>query len=149
MNIEDYAASEPSLKIEHYFAGETVARHVSGPVRQGSTAVESVDDRRSQRRCTDLDEHFIYSDGSESNRIWKVNIMGDGHYLERPEISRQAIGRSAGNAFNFKYQMRLPIRGREWVVTLMTGCSCRKMAFTECGNHEQMGDQAGYFNGRL
>lgn len=25
MNIEDYAASEPSLKIEHYFAGETVA----------------------------------------------------------------------------------------------------------------------------
>ncbi|WP_257295778.1 DUF3833 domain-containing protein [Endozoicomonas sp. YOMI1] len=118
MNIEDYAASEPSLKIEHYFAGETVAwgmfQDRFGNVQQRFKVLMTGEVKDG---VLILDEHFIYSDGSESNRIWKVNIMGDGQYLGTAgDIVGQAIGRSAGNAFNFKYQMRLPIRGREWVV---------------------------------
>ncbi|WP_257282716.1 DUF3833 domain-containing protein [Endozoicomonas sp. SESOKO1] len=119
MNIEDYAASKPGLKIEDYFAGKTVAwgmfQDRFGNVQQRFKVLMTgeVNDG-----VLTLDEQFIYSDGSESTRIWNVNIMGDGHYLGTAgDIVGQAIGRSAGNAFNFKYQMRLPIRGREWVVT--------------------------------
>nr|WP_306671636.1 DUF3833 domain-containing protein [Endozoicomonas sp. ONNA2] len=119
MNIEDYAASEPSLKIEHYFAGETVAwgmfQDRFGNVQQRFKVLMTAEVNDD---VLTLNEHFIYSDGNESNRIWQVNIMGDGQYLGTAgDIVGQAIGRSAGNAFNFKYRMRLPIRGREWVMT--------------------------------
>ncbi|USE37191.1 DUF3833 domain-containing protein [Endozoicomonas sp. SCSIO W0465] len=119
MNIEDYAGSEPSLKIEQYFAGETVAwgmfQDRFGNVQQRFKVLmigEVKDD------VLTLNEDFIYSDGTESKRIWKVKMLSDGHYQGTAgDIVGHAIGQSAGNAFNFKYQMRLPIRGREWVVT--------------------------------
>ncbi len=119
MNIEDYADSEPSLKIEEYFAGETIAwgmfQDRFGNVQKRFKVLMNGEVKDG---VLTLNEDFIYSDGTESNRIWSVKIIGDGHYQGTAgDIVGRAIGRSAGNAFNFKYQMRLPISGREWVVT--------------------------------
>ncbi len=119
MNIEDYAGNEPNLKIEEYFAGETVAwgmfQDRFGNVQKRFKVLMNGEVKDG---VLTLNEDFIYSDGTESNRIWSIKIIGDGHYQGTAgDIVGRAIGRSAGNAFNFKYQMRLPINGREWVVT--------------------------------
>ncbi|WP_419832306.1 DUF3833 domain-containing protein [Endozoicomonas atrinae] len=119
MNIEDYAGSEPNLKIEEYFAGETVAwgmfQDRFGNVQKRFKVLMNGEVKDG---VLTLNEDFIYSDGTESNRIWSVKIIGDGHYQGTAgDVVGRAIGRSAGNAFNFKYQLRLPINGQEWVVT--------------------------------
>ena len=119
MNIEDYADSKPGLKIEEYFAGKTIAwgmfQDRFGHVQKRFKVLMSGEVKDGQLI---LDEDFIYQDGTESKRIWTINILGDGQYQgTADDIVGLALGQSAGNAFNFKYQMRLPISGREWVVT--------------------------------
>ena len=119
MTIDDYADSAPELKIEEYFLGETVAwgmfQDRFGTVQKRFKVLMSgqLDDGKLV-----LDEDFIYADGTQSKRIWTVEVLGNGRYRGTAgDIVGEAIGHSAGNAFNFKYQMRLPISGREWVVT--------------------------------
>lgn len=119
MNIEDYADSKPGLKIEEYFAGKTIAwgmfQDRFGRVQKRFKVLMSGEIKDGQLI---LNEDFIYQDGTESKRIWTINILGDGQYQgTADDIVGLALGQSAGNAFNFKYLMRLPISGREWVVT--------------------------------
>ncbi|WP_067583542.1 DUF3833 domain-containing protein [Endozoicomonas ascidiicola] len=120
VDIEDFAGSEPPLLIEDYFEGETVAwgmfQDRFGNVKTRFKVL--MNGEISNNKLT-LNEEFIYSDGTTSDRIWEIDILGDGRYEGRAgDIVGKAIGRSAGNAFNFKYKLRLPINGREWVVTL-------------------------------
>ena len=119
MTIDDYADSAPELKIEQYFLGETVAwgmfQDRFGTVQKRFKVL--MNGRMDDGKLV-LDEDFIYADGTQSKRIWTVEVLGDGRYRGTAgDIVGEAIGLSAGNAFNFKYQMRLPISGREWVVT--------------------------------
>ena len=119
MDINDYTGSEPQLKIEEYFSGRTVAwgmfQDRFGNVQKRFKVLMNgkMDDGKLV-----LDEQFIYADGTESERVWTIQILGNGHYEGTAgDIVGVANGKSAGNAFNFKYQMRLPINGREWVVS--------------------------------
>ncbi len=119
MDINDYTDSDPQLKIEEYFSGETVAwgmfQDRFGNVQKRFKVLMSgkVEDGKLV-----LNEDFIYADGTQSKRIWTIKILGNGQYEgEAGDVVGVAIGKSAGNAFNFKYQMRLPISGREWVVS--------------------------------
>ena len=119
MTIDDYADSAPELKIEQYFLGETVAWGIFqdrfGTVQKRFKVL--MNGQLNDGKLV-LDEDFIYADGTQSKRIWTVEVLGNGRYRGTAgDIVGEAIGHSAGNAFNFKYQMRLPISGREWVVT--------------------------------
>ncbi len=119
MTIDDYADSAPELKIEEYFLGETIAwgmfQDRFGKVQKRFKVLMN---GRMENNTLILDEDFIYTDGTQSKRIWTVTVPGNGRYEGTAhDIPGKAIGRSAGNAFNFKYQMRLPISGRDWVVT--------------------------------
>lgn len=119
MTIDDYADSAPELKIEEYFLGETIAwgmfQDRFGKVQKRFKVLMN---GRMEDNTLILDEDFIYTDGTQSKRIWTVTVLGNGRYEgTASDIPGKAIGHSAGNAFNFKYQMRLPISGRDWVVT--------------------------------
>lgn len=119
MTIDDYADSTPELRIEEYFLGETIAwgmfQDRFGKVQKRFKVLMN---GRMEDNTLILDEDFIYTDGTQSKRIWTVTVLGNGRYEGTAhDIPGKAIGHSAGNAFNFKYQMRLPISGRDWVVT--------------------------------
>ena len=119
MDIDDFAGSEPPLLIEEYFEGETVAwgmvQDRFGNVQKRFKVLMNGEVRNN--RLT-LNEEFVYSDGTSSTRVWEIDILGDGQYEGRAsDIVGVAIGRSAGNAFNFKYRLRLPINGKEWVLS--------------------------------
>lgn len=118
MKPEDYANSKPELKIEDYFRGKTTGwgmfQDRFGKVRNRFkvTMVGTLKDD-----TLTLDEDFFYLDGSTSNRIWKIKVLGNGYYEGTAgDVVGMASGSSAGNAFNWKYQMDLPIGDSTWRV---------------------------------
>ena len=118
MKPEDYADSKPVLKIEDYFEGKTMAwgmfQDRFGKVRN-RFKVEMVGTIKDDTLI--LDEDFFYTDGTTSNRIWKIKVLGDGDYEGTAgDVVGLAKGKSAGNAFNWQYQMDLPIGDSTWRV---------------------------------
>lgn len=118
MKPEDYADAKPVLKIEDYFLGKTMAwgmfQDRFGKVRN-RFKVEMVGELKDDTLI--LDEDFFYTDGSTSNRIWKIKVLGDGLYEGTAgDVVGFASGKSAGNAFNWKYKMDLPIGDSTWRV---------------------------------
>ena len=119
MKPEDYAGSTPELKIEDYFQGHTLAwgmfQDRFGKVRNRFKVVM---DGRVEDGVLILNEDFFYEDGSTSNRVWKVKILGDGLYEGTAgDVIGTAKGKAVGHAFNWKYQMDLPIGDRKWRVS--------------------------------
>lgn len=118
MKPEDYADSKPELKIEEYFHGKTMARGMFqdrfGKVRNRFKVV-MVGTMKDDTLI--LDEDFFYPDGSSSNRIWKIKVLANGEYEGTAgDVVGFARGKSAGNAFNWKYKMDLPIGDSTWRV---------------------------------
>lgn len=119
MKPEDYASSQPELKIEDYFVGRTEAwgmfQDRFGKVRNRFKVVMN---GQVKKGALILDEDFFYEDGSTSNRLWTIQILGDGLYEgTADDVIGLARGKSAGNAFNWTYQMELPIGGKKWKVS--------------------------------
>ena len=68
-----------------------------------------------------LDERFLYADGEQDRRIWKIEKQqtdGAWHYIGRAgDITGQATGRIAGNAMSWQYDIVLPLSGVEMQVS--------------------------------
>ncbi len=60
---------------------------------------------------------FTYSDGSKSKRVWTIQKTG-GHLYSgtAADVVGKAQGESAGNAFQWKYTMDLPVDGTNYHV---------------------------------
>ncbi len=116
--VTDFAGTDPSFRLEEYFAGETVAYGVfedrfhklrrtfkvtmTGTI-EGSTLT--------------LDERFVYNDGELDTRVWTIEILGDGIYRGTAnDVPGFAEGRAVGNAFNWKYKVDLKVGGDVWRV---------------------------------
>jgi hypothetical protein len=64
-----------------------------------------------------LDEHFTYSDGTTERRVWRLTDLGNGNWRGRAnDVVGDAVGVTSGNAFNFRYTLRLAVDGRTWDV---------------------------------
>ena len=114
----DYAAEKPVLALEKYFNGELVAHGIftdrGGKVVRRFTVLMkcswSGDDGV-------LDEDFIYSDGTQQKRIWRLKRFPDGRYTgTADDVIGEALGQARGNAFNWKYTLALPVDGKVWNV---------------------------------
>ena len=116
---DDYASTTPTLRIEDYFRGHTLAwgmfQDRFGKVRNrfkvdmNGTVKDGV---------LILDENFSHENGSTSNRRWKIRIVGDGRYEGTAgDVIGVAKGKAAGNAFNWKYKIDLPIGDKTWRVS--------------------------------
>jgi hypothetical protein len=108
-SLSQFEGTKPTLVLEEYFAGRTLATGLFedrfGKVRRQFTVV--IDGRRDGDDFI-LDEDFTYSDGEKQRRIWRLKKLPDGSYEGRADdIIGVASGRSAGNAFNFRYRMKL------------------------------------------
>lgn len=118
MKIEDFADGSPPLRLESYFAGRTEAWGLFedrfGRVRRQFKV--DIDGRFDGRELT-LVEDFVYADGEEERRVWRITPLGDGRYEGRADdVVGAAVGRAAGNALHWAYDMHLEIGDSTWQV---------------------------------
>jgi hypothetical protein len=64
-----------------------------------------------------LEEDFLYSDGTRERRVWTLRRVAPDRYIgTAADVVGEAHGSVAGNAFNWRYTLALPIEGRTWHV---------------------------------
>ncbi|MCI1192532.1 DUF3833 domain-containing protein [Calidifontimicrobium sp. SYSU G02091] len=114
----DYAAERPLLDLREYFNGDVVAHGIftdrSGKVVRRFTVLMKChwngDDGV-------LDEYFTYSDGATQRRVWRLKKWPDGRYTgTADDVIGEASGQAAGNAFNWRYTLALPVDGKVYHV---------------------------------
>ncbi len=105
MNVDQYQDQGPAFVLEEYFDGRLEAWGViesrSGKIlRQFKVTIDGDWDGATLT----LDENFTYSDGSTENRVWRITKTGENAYEGRADdVVGVAVGRSAGNALNWRY----------------------------------------------
>ena len=117
-DIAKYAGERPVLELDQFFNGKVVAHGIfqdrSGQVVRRFT----VDmDGRWEGNQGVLDERFTYSDGKTERRIWRLTKSADGRYSgTADDVVGVASGRTAGNAFQWAYTLKLPVDGTVYEV---------------------------------
>lgn len=116
--VQDYAQEKPMLDLRSYFNGPVTAHGVftdrSGKVVRRFSVKMACSWQGDQGV---LDEDFTYSDGSKQRRVWRLSRLADGRYTgQADDVVGQAQGQVAGNAFQWRYTLALPVDGRVWNV---------------------------------
>ncbi|MEH6500960.1 MAG: DUF3833 domain-containing protein [Pseudoalteromonas distincta] len=116
--VDDYASEKPELRLQDYFNGDLEAWGMFQK-RNGEVA------RRFHVKMTGtwdgdtgvLDEHFTYSDGTLERRVWTLVKQPDGTWRgTADDVEGEAVGVVAGNAFHWKYTLRLKVDDKTWLV---------------------------------
>lgn len=116
--VERSRDERPALDLQRYFNGTVDAwgffQDRSGKVVKRFTV--RIDARWSGDTGT-LDEHFEYSDGSRSRRVWTLQRI-DQHRFRgtADDVVGEARGELRGNALRWQYVLRLDVDGRSWDV---------------------------------
>jgi hypothetical protein len=79
--------------------------------------IEAKWEKRDGKDVGTLDEHFTWSDGTTSRRVWTITRLDDGRYVGRADdVVGEAQGEAAGNALRWRYVLALPVDGKVWNV---------------------------------
>jgi hypothetical protein len=116
--VEIYRDEKPALDLRRYFDGTIDAwgmfQDRNGKVVKRFTVRI---DAKWQGDTGVLDEHFEYSDGSRSRRVWTLTrIDGNRYRGTADDVVGEAIGEVSGNALRWRYVLRLDVDGRSWHV---------------------------------
>lgn len=116
--VEQYRDERPALDLQRYFDGTIDAwgmfQDRSGKVVKRFTV--RIDARWSGNTGT-LDEHFEYSDGSKSRRVWTLERIDQHRYRgTADDVVGVATGELHGNALRLQYVLKLDVDGRVWEV---------------------------------
>jgi Protein of unknown function (DUF3833) len=117
-SVADYAADKPVLDLKTYFNGRIRAHGIFSD-RSGRVVRRFVVDMDCSWSGEDgvLDERFSYADGTQERRVWRLKHLGGGRYSGRADdVIGEAVGATAGNAFQWRYSLKLPVDGRVWEV---------------------------------
>ena len=110
MRISDMADTQPRFDLFEYFAGESRAWGIFQG-RGGELKRQFVVDIRGEvdGDLLTLTEDFVYADGEESQRIWRVRRVGDNLFTgTADDVVGEASGEASGSALNWRYTLRLP-----------------------------------------
>jgi hypothetical protein len=117
-DVDDYASATPELRLQDYFNGELEAWGMFQK-RNGEVA------RRFHVRMIGtwegdtgvLDEYFTYADGTNERRVWTLVKQPDGSWRgTADDVEGEAIGEVAGNAFHWRYTLKLKVDDSTWLV---------------------------------
>jgi hypothetical protein len=117
-SVSDHADQKSVLDLKTYFDGELVA-HGLFTDRSGSVQRRFVVQMTGswQGNQGTLDERFTYSGGKTERRVWRLTDEGNGRWSGRADdVLGVAEGRSAGNALNWRYTLKLPVDGTVYEV---------------------------------
>jgi hypothetical protein len=116
---KNYASVDPVFDIESFFDGQVkawgIVQNRSGEVVQ--RFIVNIKGNLEGDLLT-LDETFIYGVGDGPlTRLWEIKKTGENQFLGRAgDIAGPAEGVAYGNAFNFNYEMDLPVDDTEYRV---------------------------------
>jgi hypothetical protein len=118
MRPGDFASVEPRLVIENYFAGRLrgwgLFEDRFGTVRRQFTV--ELDGAWDGTELV-LKEDFAFKDGETDHREWRLRKTGEGAYEGRAgDVVGRALGTAAGNAMNWRYDLRLKVGAGRWRV---------------------------------
>lgn len=110
-NLSDFDDAPRQLVLEDYFEGSTTAYGIFedrfNKVRRSFKV--DIEGTIEGDQLT-LVEDFIYDDGELDQRIWVIDILGDGKYRGTAgDVPGYAYGETNGNAFNWKYKVDLKV----------------------------------------
>lgn len=116
--VEQYRTEQPVLDLQSYLSGTLDAWGIfqgrSGEVKK---RFHVVIDAKWEGDIGVLDEHFSWSDGTTSRRVWTLKRQPDGTYLgTADDVVGGAIGELAGNALRWRYVLALPVDGKTYNV---------------------------------
>ena len=116
--VQHYAQEKPVLDLRTYFNGTLDAWGVftdrQGQVVKRFTVVMECSWKGDEGV---LDEAFVYSDGTQERRVWRLKAGPNGRYTGRADdVVGEAVGQVSGNAFRWAYTLSLPVDGRVWEV---------------------------------
>jgi hypothetical protein len=116
--IQEYRNESPRLVMEEYFNGDLEAH---GVFQDRSGLV--VKRFKVLMKCSwkggvgTLEEDFIYSDGTKSRRVWTLTKLEGGKFKgTASDVIGEAQGEVAGNAFQWKYTLDLPVGEKSYHV---------------------------------
>lgn len=110
VSIEKYADNHPKLVLETFFEGPLKAH---GIVKNRGGAVIRYFSATINAGWHDgigtLDEHFVFDDGEQQTRVWKLTPTGDGTYIATAgDVIGAAPMKVAGNSLFLDYVLRIP-----------------------------------------
>jgi hypothetical protein len=118
VDVERYRAETPVLDLRQYFNG-TIDGYGIFQKRSGEVVkrFHVVIEAHWQGDTGTLDEHFAWSDGTTSRRVWTLNDIGNGRYKGlADDVIGVADGHAAGNALQWRYVLALPVEGSTYHV---------------------------------
>ncbi|BFM08614.1 DUF3833 family protein [Halioxenophilus aromaticivorans] len=118
-SVYEYQNNQPALMLEDFFSGHLVAHGLlksrTGTVKRRFTATI---DARWDGDTGWLDESFLFDDGEQQTRCWTLTKTDQGYRGTAGDVVGVADGVVAGNTLHWVYQLKVPVGGREWVLTL-------------------------------
>lgn len=118
ISVKEYKNEKPVLQLESYLNGNIDAygffQDRSGKIVKRFKVVMKATWKNG---VGTLDEDFIYSDGTKSKRVWTIKNLGNNKYSgTAADVVGEAKGETAGNAFQWKYTLDLPVDGKNYHV---------------------------------
>ncbi len=116
--VDAYRGQKPTLDLRTYFDGTVDAWGIfqdrSGKVvKRFQVRIEASWDGDTGT----LDEHFQYSDGSTSRRVWTITRTGEHSYTgTASDVVGTARGEAFGNALRWQYVLELDVDGKSYEV---------------------------------
>ena len=116
-SLDDYRGQGPNWDLAHFFNGKLVAH---GLVTDRSGEVTSRFRVEMQGRWREgkgeLFEQFYFDDGRQQTRTWFLSKGVDGHWRgTASDVVGEAVGKTAGFALNWRYQLDLALPDGEVV----------------------------------
>lgn len=119
-DLSDYENTTPQIDIKEFFTGRIVAWGM----------VQNYENKLIRHFCVEIDgswqknkgilaEKFYFDDGEISYRNWHLEKMADRKYKGTAEdVLGTAYGQEVGHAFNWQYQLNVPIDGENITLNL-------------------------------
>lgn len=114
--IEDYTESVPQFNLFEFFDGETqawgmVQDYKGKQIRRFDVVIKGT---LLDVNHLKLEEDFVYDDGELQKRIWLIEKNQDGTYSGKADdVIGTAIGKTKGNALNWRYTLRVKTKNGE------------------------------------
>ena len=118
-DMKEFQNNTPKLDLFEFFAGETIAYGIfedrfGNLKRQFRVNINGKIDNQ----ILTLDEEFLYDDGEQAKRIWKIEKKIDNNQKiiyegQADDVEGKAYGSISGNALNWSYDIYLNIKGSD------------------------------------
>ncbi|TKB07269.1 DUF3833 domain-containing protein [Desulforhopalus sp. IMCC35007] len=119
IDMSRYSHNTPKLDLFDYFNGNTRGWGIVQD-RKGTLTRQFVVDIVGQVNSKGnlvLDEHFDWSDGEKSQRIWELSKQSEHDYSgTAADVIESADGKLYGNVLNWKYLLNLKVDDTTWKI---------------------------------